>query len=138
MTSSGIEAHSRLALDTSAFSRMRGGDSAVLDLLAAAEVVILPVTVLGEMEAGFLLGRRLKENRVRLAEFLAESFVKIRSTTPDVARRYGELFAQLKQAGTPIPVNDVWIAAATIDCGGHLLTFDRHFSRVPGLACTIL
>ncbi len=41
-------------------------------------------------------------------------------------------------AGTPIPTNDVWIAAATVDAGSHLLTFDSHYERVEGLDRTIL
>ena len=128
----------KLVLDTSAFSRMRSGHLEVLEQVAAAQIIILPVTVLGELQAGFLLGKRVRENRVMLAEFLEEPFVSVRPTTSEVARRYGELFAQLKRAGTPIPVNDIWIGAATLECGGHLLTFDHHFGRILGLSCTIL
>lgn len=128
----------RLVLDTSAYSWMRSGHERVLDLVAASEVVLLPVTVLGELEAGFELGNRHKENRRSLAEFLDEPFVGIRATTPVTARRYGQLFAHLRRAGTPVPVNDLWIAATTLDCGGHLLTFDRHFDRIPGLAVTVV
>ncbi len=125
-------------LDTLAYSWMRSGHREVLDLVAAAEVVILPVTVLGELEGGFALGSRQRENRSILEEFLAEPFVTVRPTSPDVARRYGSAFAALRRAGTPIPVNDLWIAATTLDCGGHLLTFDGHFRAVPGLNVTIL
>ena len=59
-------------------------------------------------------------------------------TTAAVARHYGRLFAELKRAGTPIPVNDVWIAAACLDCDGRLVTFDRDFERIPGLELTVL
>lgn len=117
---------------------MRSGHQQVLDLVAGAGVVILPVTVLGELEAGFELGSRRRENRMLLAEFLAEQFVTARPTTAETARRYGEVFAHLRRAGKPIPVNDVWIAAATLDCGGHLLTFDGHFDSIPNLAATVL
>ena len=128
----------RLVLDTSAYTRLRAGEERVLDLVADAEVVLVPVTVLGELEAGFRLGGRVKENRTALAEFLDEPFVDVLPTTPEIARRYGELFAALRAAGTPIPINDVWIAAAALDSGGHLLTFDRHFERVPALGATVL
>lgn len=128
----------RLVLDTSAYSWMRSGHEGVLDLVAAAEIVILPVTVLGELEAGFELGGRQRENRTTLAEFLAEPFVSVRAVTPDTARRYGQIFAQLRRAGTPVPVNDIWIAASTLDCGGHLLTFDGHFESIPAIETTIL
>lgn len=138
MKSSGIDPVPRLVLDTSAFSRLRSGHPLVIGLVASSEVVLLPVTVLGELEAGFQLGRRLRENRVALADFLSEPFVSVLPTTPETARRYGELFARLQQAGNPVPVNDIWIGAATLECGGHLITFDRHFHKFEPLPCTIL
>ena len=138
MPSSGAEPIRRLVLDTSAYSRFRAGRPAVLDLLAGADVVMLPVTVLGELEAGFAMGRRALENRTTLGRFLGEPFVVTLPTTPDVARRYGQIFARLRQAGTPIPTNDIWIAAATIDAGAQLLTFDSHFQQVRDLDCTLL
>lgn len=124
---------SRLALDTSAYSRLRAGDSRVLDLVAAADVVLVPATVLGELHGAFELGSRGRANRVALSEFLNEPFVVTGPVTADVARQYGRVFASLRRAGTPIPVNDIWIAAATIDQGACLLTFDSDFRHVPHL-----
>ncbi|MFQ5739926.1 MAG: type II toxin-antitoxin system VapC family toxin [Acidobacteriota bacterium] len=138
MTNSGVDPTGRIVLDTSAYSRMRAGHGGVLDRIAAAEIVSIPATVIGELEAGFQLGRRVGENRVALAEFLAEPFVSVLPTTSEVARRYGQVFAGLRRAGTPIPVNDIWIAAATLDCGAHLLTFDQDFQRIGYLDCTVL
>lgn len=138
MTRSGAEVSGRLVLDTSAYSHFRAGDERVLDLIAAAEVVLLPTIVLGELEAAFALGRRERENRELLAAFLAEPFVSILPVTPAVARRYGRVFADLRRAGTPIPTNDIWIAATTLDCGGHLLTFDGDFDAVAALDHTVL
>lgn len=138
MIPSGAEFAGRLVLDTSAYSHFRAADERVLDLIAAAEIVFLPTVVLGELEAGFNLGRRERENRTLLAEFLAEPFVSILPVTPAVARRYGRLFADLRRAGTPIPINDIWIAATTHDCGGHLLTFDGDFDHISSLDCTVL
>ncbi len=138
MTSSGADPISRLVLDTSAYSHMRAGHDAVLDMIAAAEIVLMPVTVLGELEAGFELGSRAHENRVVLAEFLDEPFVSLLPITPEVARRYGQIFADLRRAGTPITINDTWIAATVVDCGGHLLSFDQDFHRIQSLECTVL
>ena len=138
MPISGAEPIRRLVLDTSAYSRFRAGHQTVLDLLAAADAVLMPVTVLGELEAGFQMGTRALENRTTLARFLREPFVTVLPTTPDVARRYGQTFVRLREAGTPIPTNDIWIAAATIDAGGQLLTFDAHFQHVAGLDAVLL
>ena len=99
---------------------------------------LFPVTALGELEAGFQLGEGVRENRVALMAFLAEPFVSVAPTSVEVALRYGEICSQLRRAGTPIPTNDIWIAATTIDCGGQLLTFDQHFANVPGLRHTLI
>jgi tRNA(fMet)-specific endonuclease VapC len=138
MIRSGAELNSRLVLDTSAYSHFRAGDERVLDFIATAEVVFLPTIVLGELEAAFILGRRERENRTLLSEFLAEPFVSVLPVTPMVARHYGRLFADLRRAGTPIPINDLWIAATTLDCGGHLLSFDGDFENVVSLDYTVL
>jgi len=106
--------------------------------MARAAVVIVPAVVLGELEAGFRLGKRTEENRQTLSEFLDEPFVSVVDVTAVTGRHYGRIFCALRLAGTPIPINDVWIAATTVECGGHLVTFDQDFRRVPGLELTLL
>src|SRR5438132_1091747 len=64
MIGSGGEVVDRLILDTSAYSHFRAGHPEVLDQLAQATAVVIPVTVLGELEAAFQLGRRARENRL--------------------------------------------------------------------------
>jgi tRNA(fMet)-specific endonuclease VapC len=97
----------------------------------------MPTVVLGELDAAFRLGRRLDDNRKRLDEFLHEDFVQVLPITAEVARRYGEVFVGLRRSGTPIPINDVWIAACTMDAAGHLATFDSDFMRVSALDHTL-
>ena len=128
----------KVVLDTSAYSRLRSGHLEVTEWIALAPVVVVPVTVLGELDAGFELGRRALDNRRVLAEFLDEPFVSVLDVTASTVRHYARIFAALRRAGTPIPINDVWIAAATMECNGHLLTFDRDYSRIPNLDHTLL
>ena len=125
---------SRVVLDTSAYSHLRRGHEGVVAALARATVVLVPATVLGELHAGFSVGGRRVENERVLEDFLAEPFVTVVPVTADVARRYGEVHAALRRAGTPIPINDVWIAAAALDAGATVLTFDADFERIPGLS----
>lgn len=101
-------------------------------------MVIVPVTVLGELEAGFELGRRARENRHALGDFLDEPFVSVLAATEVTVRHYARIFAALRRAGTPIPTNDVWIAASTMECSGCLLTFDGHYRHIVELDYTIL
>jgi tRNA(fMet)-specific endonuclease VapC len=64
--------------------------------------------------------------------------VSVLEITRDVALRYGKIFAALRRAGTPIPTNDIWIAATALDAGSELVTFDSDFEYVDGLDCTLL
>jgi tRNA(fMet)-specific endonuclease VapC len=138
MRKAGVSGPPRLVLDTSAYAHLRVGHREVHRLLATAELIYVPVVVLGELEAGFRLGKRLEENRRTLTEFLEEPFVRVLEVTPAVARRYGQVFSELRRAGTPIAINDVWIAASAIEVGAHLITFDTDFDRVRSLDHTVL
>lgn len=129
---------SRIVLDTSAYTHLRGADERVAEAVAAARVVHLSVITLGELEAGALLGKRTADNRAALDDFLSAPFVSVLPVTTDVARVYGRLFAALRKAGTPIGANDIWIAATTTEAGAHLITFDKDFARFAGLDATIL
>jgi tRNA(fMet)-specific endonuclease VapC len=128
----------RVLIDTSAYAHLRRGHPPVVEILARAEIVLVSTITLGELEAGFLLGNRPEENRIGLQDFLSESFVRVLEVTADVARRYGRLFARLRNAGRPLPINDVWIAACAEQAGAHLVTYDSDFARVPDLEHTVL
>ena len=52
---------------------------------------------------------------------------------PETARRYGEVKAELRAAGTPIPENDIWIAALALEHSLTLVTRDAHFAVVAGI-----
>ena len=138
MPTSGVERLARLVLDTSAYSHFRSGHAQVLDYLARADAVLLPTIVIGELEAVFEHGTRARANRLALEDFLEEPFVTTLPVTKTVARQYGRVFSALRAAGTPLPVNDVWIGATTLDCGGMLLTFDTDFTRIDGLHSIVL
>ena len=106
--------------------------------MSTARGILIPVIAPGELEAGFQPDRRGVANRRELADFLAEPAVHVLDVTAGTASRFGRIFARLRTAGTPIPITDVRIAAAAMECGGHLLTFDRDFDRIPGLETTIV
>jgi tRNA(fMet)-specific endonuclease VapC len=129
---------STLVLDTSAYSHFRRGHEETLEWMSRAQSIVIPTTVLGELHAGFHLGERLAENQRVLEDFLNEPFSVVADVGPAEAERYGKLFSELKRAGTPIPVNDIWIAATTVTKGGRLLTFDQDFSRIAALDIILL
>lgn len=130
--------HPRVVLDTSAYSKFQLGQAGIIEALSAAKTILIPVVTLGELEAGFELGRRPAANRRELSDFLNDPAVNILELTLATVSFYARIFARLRNSGTPISTNDMWIAAAAMECGGHLLTFDRDFERIPGLEYTLL
>ena len=123
----------KVLLDTNALSALWNGDERVLDALGQAECVFMSIIVLGELFAGFRGGTRMKENRARLAGFLAKPTVHTLELSTETAEVYGQIKDALKKAGTPIPINDVWLSAQAIETGSVLITFDNHFGNVAGI-----
>jgi tRNA(fMet)-specific endonuclease VapC len=121
----------RLLVDTSAYSAfMRGhGDTKVA--LQEADEIFVNSIVLGELRAGFMKGRRRRRNEDELNRFLASPRVKLLDVTEETAERYAIILNSLWQAGTPIPTNDIWIAAGAMEYGLELLTTDDHYQKVP-------
>lgn len=129
---------SRVLIDTSAYAHFRRGQRDVVEILTTAEQLYLSAITLGELEAGFVLGSRVEENRSALRDFLSEPFVAVVHVDEAVATRYGSLFATLRRAGTPVPTNDIWIASCALHVGAQLITFDSDFDRFPDLDRRVL
>ncbi len=122
-----------ILLDTNAYTRLLAGDEDVLDVVASAETVYMSIFVLGELHAGFKGGTKENENREWLKRFLTKPSVKILNATSETAEVFGTVKNNLLRAGTPLPINDVWISSHGIETGSIIVTYDAHFDRVPGL-----
>ncbi len=129
---------SRFCLDTSAYSRFKSGEPRVTDLIESAEWLGLPAAALGELWLGFLGGRKLEANERELAEFLAHPVVHSLPLDEEVARLFGEIALDLRRQGSPLPTNDVWIAAAAARHGATVLTFDPHFEAIGRVGSLVL
>jgi tRNA(fMet)-specific endonuclease VapC len=123
----------RILLDTSAYTALLSGDQEVFRKLGGAETVFMSIFVLGELYAGFRGGRQEKKNREILEAFLYKPTVRILPATQDTAEIFGRTKDALRRAGTPIPINDVWISSQAIETGAQVITYDRHFKKVKGL-----
>lgn len=123
----------RLVLDTNAYSSLMKGDRRVCEILEAAEWLGIPSIVIGELTAGFLAGSKAVWNLTLLDSFIKEAGVEVLTLGRREAERYGALVKALRERGTPIPSNDLWIAAQTLVAEARLLSSDRHFDLVPGL-----
>lgn len=128
----------RLCLDTSAYSRYQRGDEGVARLLDRAEWVGVPAIVLGELRTGFLLGSRLEQNETDLREFLDNPVVKVLAVDEQVSRHFADIVVDLRRCGTPLPSNDIWIAATAVAASVPVLTCDGHFERIARVGSVIL
>jgi predicted nucleic acid-binding protein len=121
---------SSYCLDTSAYSNFRRGNEEVAALLDQAEFVGVPTVALGELRTGFLLGAKRRRNETDLDAFLDNPVVQVLSVDSETSRHYAEIVAELRRAGTPIPTNDIWIAATAARNGNTVLTCDDHFECI--------
>lgn len=124
----------RVALDTNRYVDLCKGLPGTVDLVSTADAVLIPFVVLAELRAGFALGRRGVENERVLRRFLGEDGVAVLYADETTTHHYASVFRQLRTQGTPIPTNDIWIAALVLQHGLHLHDRDRHFDRLPQLS----
>jgi predicted nucleic acid-binding protein len=123
----------RVALDTNRLIDLFQGDAALAGLLETCEEVWIPLFVLAEIKAGFYGGTQQHRNEILLGKLLAKTTVAMLLPSRETAEHYARLFVQLKRAGTPVPDNDLWIAALALQHDLMLITRDRHFQRIPQL-----
>jgi tRNA(fMet)-specific endonuclease VapC len=124
----------KLMLDTSGYVGFRLGIPDLIDFLTEARAILVSPVVLGELMFGFRLGTRFQKNMKELNLFLNHEAVEVISLGEITADRYSRIAEQLKRQGTPIPSNDIWLAAQAMEQGAELVTMDRHFEKINGLA----
>jgi tRNA(fMet)-specific endonuclease VapC len=107
----------KLALDSNRYTDLCRDVDEVVTLTEHAEAVFLPFVVLGELRAGFALGSRGAENERVLRRFLMKPGVAVLYADEQTTHHYAALFRQLRRQGTPIPTNDLWIAALVLQHG---------------------
>jgi tRNA(fMet)-specific endonuclease VapC len=122
-----------IALDTNTYVGYKRGDKRCVEVIRRAERLLLGVTVLGELLAGFACGEREAKNRLELRQFLDNRRVETPPVGMATADAYGLIYRNLRLRGRPIPANDLWIAASCLEHGAVLFSFDAHFEQVDGL-----
>jgi predicted nucleic acid-binding protein len=121
----------KIMMDTSAYVAFLRGNPGVKEAAQEADEIVLNPVVLGELRAGFLMGRNEKRNRAILKDFLSSPRVIIAEIDEETSERYAVVVHSLRMKGTPIPTNDLWIAASAMQHGLRVLTTDKHYLEVP-------
>jgi tRNA(fMet)-specific endonuclease VapC len=120
-----------IAVDANRYSDFCRGDESSVRVIRTADRVVLPFSVLAELRAGFRCGARSNRNERLLTDFLQSPRVEVVYADEATTHFYAILFAELRQAGTPIPTNDLWVAALVLQHDLVLFSRDRHFDQVP-------
>lgn len=123
----------KVALDANRYSDLCRGTAEVVEQISQAERIYLPVIALAELRAGFQAGSRARQNERILVRFLSSPRVRLLLVDEQTTFHYANLFAQLRRQATPIPTNDLWVAALVIQHNLILLTRDAHFRHVAQL-----
>lgn len=120
----------RVLVDTSAYSAFMRGHAGIMQALQQAEELYVNPVVLGELRAGFLRGGRTTKSERELSAFLSSPRARVIPIEEETAIRYAAILNALWEAGTPVPTNDIWIAASAMQHGLVLLTADAHFKHI--------
>ena len=119
-------------LDSNAIISLLDGNKTVARMLENVQQVLVPAIVCGEIDAGAQGDtKRERVTREAFASFLEMEQVAVLPVTRKTGEFYARVFTFLKTAGTPIPANDIWIAAGALETGGLLITSDRHLLSMP-------
>ena len=127
----------KIMLDTSAYVGFKRNAVEAVEIIVKAELIIFSPVVMGELMFGFRNGTRFKENMDDLDRFLKHEAVDLLPIGKITSDRYSRIAVKLRQQGTPIPTNDIWIAAQAMEQGAELITSDQHFDKISGLVYTI-
>lgn len=121
-----------LLLDTNVLIKFLRGNEKIAKVVSTYEQILVPTVVIGEYKAGVAVETAVGHQQLSALEmFLDSTAVKIVGVTEDVANAYARIFRVLKANGTPIPQNDLWIAACAIAKGAVVYSLDAHFGNVP-------
>lgn len=123
--------HGKYLLDTDGAIALLRRESPITRLLQTAEI-FLPVITVGELYFGAENSGRRNANRSFVDEFVEGK--TILTCDVAIAQEYGRCKALLRRQGTPIPDNDVWIAAIALGHRLSLVTRDKHFSQIAELS----
>ena len=123
----------KMAIDTNRYRDFCEGDDAAVQHFRAANLIIMPFPVLAELRSGFACGTLARRNERTLNIFLNRPRVAVFYADEQTTFHYARLFAQLRSQGTPIPTNDLWIAALVQQHNLLLFSRDQHFDALPQL-----
>ena len=121
-----------LILDSNAIIDLLDGRGEVSTIMDGFARILIPAVVLGELKAGCPgITKREAKTRELIEKLLGKPLVSILPVSRGTADFYATVFNYVRSKGTPIPVNDIWIASAALETGGVICTNDHHLLGLP-------
>ena len=124
----------KVLLDTNAYSDLLRGNDLVFQRIEKSGKIFMSIIVIAELLSGFKGGAKEKQNIRILNDFISNPKVVTIDATIKTAAIFSEIKHYLKIKGTPIPINDIWIAAHAYEHKAELITFDIHFKNIPKIS----
>jgi predicted nucleic acid-binding protein len=122
-----------ILLDTNAYTAFKRNVFDAVEIIRYAPLIAFNSVILGELLGGFSVGSKESINRSELNQFLGIEKVNCLAIDSDTAEYYAMVYQCLRKKGSPIPTNDMWIAATALQYNLALFSYDRHFQAVDGL-----
>jgi len=123
----------KVLIDTNVYSAFKRNNKDIVSAFRHIDFIGINIVVLAELYAGFKGSKKEILNREELEDFINSPRVHFINNDMDTADFYAQIFNSLKKKGSPIPTNDIWIAASALQNGLALFTLDKHFQFVDGL-----
>ena len=123
----------KVIIDTNVYSNAMRGEQTFINIFQQYENILFSPIVIGELLAGFRRGTREKENRKQLKFFLNNERIAGLNISSETSEFYSFILNDLRTKGTPIPVNDIWIAASAMEHGAPIASDDSHFIKINGI-----
>jgi len=121
----------KILIDTNRYRDFCDGTEEAVGVIRKSSEILIPFIVIAELRAGFACGKKGPKNELILTSFLNKPRVTILFADENTTHNYANLFRQLRTQGTPIPTNDLWIAALAVQHGLILFSRDNHFQKLP-------
>jgi tRNA(fMet)-specific endonuclease VapC len=122
----------KILLDTNIVSALFKGDLSVINGIDAASEIYIPVIVIGELYYGAEYSTQAIKNKTNIVELT--QLYEILPVNTETAKIYGALKTTLRNQGTPIPENDIWIAALSKQHDLDLISRDKHFTNLTDIS----
>ncbi len=121
----------KICLDTNMYTALAKNEPGALTLIQRSSHIYISFIALAELRAGFRSGTKGAQNEKILQRFLGSDRVEILFADEQTTHHYARIYHQLRKQGTPIPINDLWIAALVIQYDLLLCSRDTHFDHIP-------